>query len=64
MATSTFYNKIVIEEPAAKILAKGLKGPKLGRPNVPEGMKCERDEEVSERFRSNLRKSAQAQKKS
>ena len=62
MATSTFYDKIVIEEEAARILVEGLNGPKLPRPQVPEGIKYERNDEVSERFRSNLRKLAQAQK--
>ena len=63
MATSTFYDKIVIGKEAAQILVDGLNGPKLPRPEVPEGMKWERNDEVSERFRSNLRKSAQTQKK-
>ena len=63
MATSTFYNKIVIEEQAAKILAKGLKESKSVRPNVPEGMKWERDEELLELARLSLRKLSQTKMK-
>ena len=55
MATSTFYDKIVIDKEAARILAEGLNGPKLPQPQVPEGIKYERNDELAEKFRSILR---------
>lgn len=61
MATSTFYEKIVIGEDAARILVDGLNGPKHPRPIVPEGMKWKEDDELSELFRASLRKLAPAQ---
>ena len=55
MATSTFYDKIVIDEDAARILAEGLNGPKLPRPQVPDGIRYEKNDELAEKFRSILR---------
>ncbi|MCL2215448.1 MAG: hypothetical protein FWB91_00375 [Defluviitaleaceae bacterium] len=63
MATSTFYEKITIDNDAAKILVDGLNGPKHPRPVVPEGMKWKEDDELSRLFREGLQKLAQAQSK-
>ena len=63
MATSTFYDKIVIGKEAAQILVDGLNGPKLPRPEVPEGIKYERNDELLELARLSLRNLSQVQTK-
>ena len=55
MATSTFYDKIVIGKPAAEILVKGLKGPKHPRP-VSRDNERKRSEELSELYHTNLKR--------
>jgi len=60
MATSTFYEKIIIEEEAAAILVDGLNGTKLPRPPVPENIKWKGDEGSLIHYRTNLRRSSQA----
>lgn len=58
MATSTFYEKIVIGEDAARILAEGLKGPKHPRPVIQR--ECpERREELLKLYLTNSKKSTQ-----
>jgi len=60
MATSTFYDKIVIEKEAAQILVDGLKGPKHPRPVVQK--ECpERREALLKQFLTNSKKSLQTQ---
>jgi len=56
MATSTFYDKIVIGEDAAQILVEGLKGQKHPRPVVPEGMKWKEDDELLKLYFTNLKR--------
>ena len=63
MATSTFYDKIVIEEKAAQILVEGLNGPKLPRPQISEGIKWERNDEILGLARLSLQKLSQTQMK-
>ena len=61
MATSTFYDKIVLEKEAAKILANGLKGQKHPRPNSRENER-KRGEELSKLYHINLAERAASRK--
>ena len=54
MATSTFYDKIVIEKKAAQAIIDGLKGPKHPRPASRENER-KRSEELSKLYDTNLK---------
>ena len=60
MATSTFYDKIVIEKPAARILVKGLKNPKHPQPPSRENER-KRSEELSELYHTNLKRASETE---
>ena len=58
MATSTFYDKIVIEKEAAQIIIDGLKGPKHPRPASRENDR-KRSEELSKLYHTNLKRASE-----
>lgn len=60
MATSTFYDKIVIGKQAAEILVKGLKEPKYPRPASRENER-KRSEELSELYHTNLKRASETE---
>jgi hypothetical protein len=61
MATSSFYTPFIIDKKAAKILIKGLEGPKPPRP-VDNG-EFERGSEALKRYALRLEKREAALKK-
>ena len=54
MATSTFYDRIVVDKEAAQIIADGLKGPKHPRPASRENER-KRSEELLKQYHTNLK---------
>ena len=63
MATSTFYDNIIIGQEAAERLAKVLKEPPLPRPNIDLKF-LEMSDEKLQRILLNLRNSSQCQEAS
>jgi len=64
MATSTFYDKIVLDEKAAGILLKGLNDAKLPQPVSHSREELERRERLLEQYRINLERALEKQTKS